>query len=82
MPELGRQFSPLSACPHNPQDRFHEQPRIASSLARISVLAKAEGFDDRPMGVGQGTSGQGCSPLFATLNQNSSQMGILNVNRP
>lgn len=46
------------------------------------MLAKAEGLDDRPMGVGQGTSGQGCSPLFATLNQNSHQIGILNVNRP
>lgn len=68
---------PLRACPHVPQDRFHKQPQIASGLARIGLFAKAERFDDRLIGVSQG-----CSVLFATLNQNSRQIGILNVNKP
>jgi hypothetical protein len=38
--------------------------------------------NDRPLGIGQYSARQGCSPLFATLNQNSMQMGILNVNNP
>ena len=80
--EFPRQLAPLRAGAHDPQHRFHEQPRVAPGLAGIAGLAKAKWLDDRPLGISQNSSGQGCSPLFATLNQNSRDLGILNLNRP
>jgi len=71
MPRLGWRFAPLRASPHNPQDRFHKQPRIAAALAGISVLAKAEGLDDRPMGVGQGHVG---SMLLSSVRNQKSEL--------
>ena len=38
--------------------------------------AKAVRCDDSPLGVGQNCADQGCSPLFATLNQSSADLGI------
>lgn len=72
----------LRTCPHDPQNGFHEKTRIATGLAGVFRGSKAEGFDNRPMGIGQYTSGQGCTPAFATLKQKSDQMGHLNVNGP
>ncbi|AEI96542.1 hypothetical protein RLO149_p630280 (plasmid) [Roseobacter litoralis Och 149] len=67
---------------HDPQSGFNTQARIAASLARMLRSSTAKGFNNRSMGIGQYPSDQGCSPLFATLNQKSRQLGILNVNKP
>jgi hypothetical protein len=55
--------------------------RVTPGLTGIGVCSNAEKFDDRPLNIGQNTTGQGCSALVATLNQKSDYLGILNVNR-
>jgi transposase len=65
--EFVRQLAPLCPSANDPKDGFHKQARIAPSLSRVSGFAKTIRFDDCPMRIGQDSSGQGCSPLFATL---------------
>ena len=59
---------------YDPEHRFHEQARVAPGLAGIGRFTKAIRFNDRPLGIGQNETGQGCSPLFATLNQKSGDL--------
>jgi hypothetical protein len=76
------QFTPLRSGANNPEHRLHKQPGITPSLPRIGRFSKTVWLNDAPLGIGQNASDQGCSPLFATLNQNSRDLGILNVNSP
>jgi len=80
--KFDRQFTPLRPGADDPQDRFYEQAGITPSLPRIGNLPKTIRFDDGPLRIGQNSSDQGCSPLFATLNQKSGDLGIMNVNSP
>jgi hypothetical protein len=80
--ELIWQLTLLRTGAHNPQNRFHKQPGVTPSLPRIGGLPKAIRPDCRPPDIIQNSAGQGCSPLFATLNQKSGDLGVLNVNSP
>jgi hypothetical protein len=78
--ELTGQFAPLRAGAHDPKNRLHEKSWIAPSLSRIGGFSEAIRLYDGTLRMGQDSSGQGCSPLFATLKQNSGDLEIPNVN--
>lgn len=51
--EQGRQITPRTARPDNPQHRFHEKTVVPTAPSRISRLAKAVGLNQCPLGVCQ-----------------------------
>jgi len=80
--KFSRQFPPLRPSAYDPQDSFYKQARIASGLPGTGLLPKTIRFNDFPLRIRSNPSGQGCSPLFATLNQKSGDLGIPNVKKP
>ena len=62
MAKLCGQFTPLRACPDDPENGFHKQTWVAPGLAGVSLLAKAVRFDGSPLNIGQNASGQSRSP--------------------
>ena len=62
--------------PRDPENCLDKPARVRAGATGVAFPAKAVRCDDSPLGVGQNCADQGCSPLFATLNQSSADLGI------
>lgn len=65
--KLAGQIPPLCACSNDPKHGFHETARVSACVTGVGRLTKAMRFNQRPMGISQNETDQGCSPVVCNL---------------